>query len=186
MKLRSVTIFTGAKFKVPERIQRIDTRATHGWQLRYGRPDSATEMFSVFTNDGTGAEASLEKAVSALHKRIKKLPAPTGLRRKPLSSKTNDLPAGISGPTLRGASSPGRTPYYCYQVSVPRANGSSTTKAFYIGTERTANQERADAALAKAVEYREQAVKKYESARTRTKRAIASEMLANTQSQSAA
>ena len=42
MKTRDVVIFTGKKFKVPQGIQRIDHRATHGWQLRYG----GTKLFS--------------------------------------------------------------------------------------------------------------------------------------------
>ena len=36
MKFRTVTIFSGHVFEVPQSVQRIDHRATHGWQLRYG------------------------------------------------------------------------------------------------------------------------------------------------------
>ncbi len=42
MKLRDVAIFNGQKFVVPQGIQRIDTKSTHGWQVRY----QGTKMFS--------------------------------------------------------------------------------------------------------------------------------------------
>ena len=177
MQFREVAIFTGATFQVPERIQRIDTRATHGWQVRYGSKEERTKILSDFTNDGSGADASLKKAVAELHKRIKRLPAPTGLRTKPATRKTTKLPPGISGPALRSTNSPGRTPYYCYQVSVPLPNGGNTTKAVYIGTENTKTRERDTAALAKAIEIRDQATRKYELAATRAKRAAAAETL---------
>ena len=43
MKTRNITLFSGEQFEVPQGIQRIDHRATHGWQLRYG----GTKLFSV-------------------------------------------------------------------------------------------------------------------------------------------
>jgi len=177
MRFRSVAIFSGETFQVPASIQRIDTRATHGWQVRYGSKEDLTKIFSDHTNDGSGAAASFEKAVAELHRRIKRLPAPTGLRTRPHSTKTSDLPTGISGPALRNGSSPGKTPYYCFQVSVPLPNGGNTTRAVYIGTENTKTEEREAAALEKAIQVREQAVRKYELAATRTKRADAAETL---------
>ena len=177
MRFRDVVTFTGATFQVPERIQRIDTRATHGWQVRYGSKEDRTKIFSDFTNDGSGAEASLRKSVAELHKRIKRLPAPTGLHTKVATRKTTELPPGISGPAFRSANSPGKTPYYCFQVSVPLPTGGSTTKAVYIGTENTKTDEREVAALAKAIEIREQATRKYQLATTRAKRTDAAETL---------
>ena len=38
MQARTVTIYSGARIRVPEHIQRIDTPSTHGWQMRYGQP----------------------------------------------------------------------------------------------------------------------------------------------------
>ena len=35
MKTRDVAIFSGHRFAVPQGIQRIDTKSTHGWQVRY-------------------------------------------------------------------------------------------------------------------------------------------------------
>ena len=58
MKTRKIVLFSGEEFEVPQGIQRIDHRATHGWQLRYG----GTKLFSDHTSDGSGARASLEKA----------------------------------------------------------------------------------------------------------------------------
>ncbi len=182
MRLREVVIFTGAKFQVPERIQRIDQESNHGWQLRYGRPaDDRTEWFADFTNDGSGAAAALQLAISALQKRVKRLPAPSGIRVNLSSAKGTDLPAGVSGPTLRSSGKPGRTPYYCYQVSFPVFGKGNSNKAFYIGTEKTADAKRRDLALAKAVEFRVEAVRKYELAKTRAKRISATEVLSSLQ-----
>jgi hypothetical protein len=177
MRSRKVTIFSGEVFQVPASIQRIDTRATHGWQVRYGSKEDRTKIFSDHTPDGTGSAASLQKAIAELHRRIKRLPAPTGLRRQANTNKTTELPPGISGPALRNGNNPGKTPYYCFQVSVPLPNGGNTTKTVYIGTENTRNDEREAAALEKAMLLREQAVKKYEQAATRAKRADAAESL---------
>jgi hypothetical protein len=135
-------------------------------------------MFSDFTADGTGAGKALELAIAALHKRVRRLVAPSGLRVKTSAGKATDLPAGISGPTLRDLDKRGKTPYYCYQVSVPIFGKGSTNKAFYIGTEKTANATRRDAALAKAINFRDEAVKKYETAATKAKRAATAELLA--------
>ena len=181
MQYRTCAIFTGAKFQVPGNVQRIDQAGTHGWQLRYGSGEDGTLMFSDFTTDGSGAAAALELAIKELHKRIRRLPAPTGLRKQPMSRKTTGHPAGISGPYLRNASKPGKTTYWCFQVSVPLPSGGSTTKSVYIGTEKTATVERGEVALAKAIEIRNAAVEKYELAKTRSKRAAAAESLARQQ-----
>ena len=175
MKFRPTTIFNGATFQVPERIQRIDTDNTHGWQVRYGRGSAPTTMYSDFTNDGSGAEAALQLAMTALHKRINRLPAPTGLRTQPMTRKTTDLPVGISGPTLRNGNKAGKTPYYCYQVSIPLVAGGSTTKSVYIGTVNTTNVDREEAALASALDLRAHAEKKLRAAKTKAKRAAAAQ-----------
>jgi hypothetical protein len=177
MRFRTVKIFSGQTFEVPASIQRIDTRNTHGWQIRYGSKEDRTKMESDHTNDGSGAARSLERAIAELHRRIKKLPAPTGLRTRPNAQKTSDLPTGISGPALRNGNSPGKTPYYCFQVSIPLPTGSNTTKSVYIGTVNTRNDEREAAALEKAIHIREQAVRKFELAATRAKRTDAAERL---------
>src|SRR5882762_5208682 len=93
MKVRDVTIFTGERFEVPQGIQRIDSYATHGWQVRYG----GTKLFSDHTPDGSGASAALVQATKELLNRIAKLPAPSRLQRAPSGNKTSDLPVGISG-----------------------------------------------------------------------------------------
>jgi hypothetical protein len=90
MKFRDVVIFNGKTFTVPQGIQRIDTRATHGWQVRY----AGTKLFSDHSNDGSGAKASLEKATQELARRIAKMPAPSLLQKRPSESKTSDLPVG--------------------------------------------------------------------------------------------
>ena len=51
MEYRSRTIFSGQSLDVPKYIVRLDSRKTHGWQLRYGK----WKMFSDHSNDGSGA-----------------------------------------------------------------------------------------------------------------------------------
>ena len=97
MKIRDVVIFTGKRFEVPQGIQRIDHKATHGWQLRYG----GTKLFSDHSPDGSGASAALVQATKELLSRIARLPAPSKLQREPNENKTTDLPVGISGPIVR-------------------------------------------------------------------------------------
>jgi hypothetical protein len=70
MNFRPVKTAFGHRFKVPERIQRIDSDSTHGWQLRYGR--MPTEFFSDAAHTRAGAAASLDHAVVALHKRVRR------------------------------------------------------------------------------------------------------------------
>jgi hypothetical protein len=178
MRTRAVRIFSGETFEVPASIQRIDSRSTHGWQVRYCKAEDRTKIFSDHTPDGSGAAASLAKAVAELHRRITQFPAPTGLRRRAHSTKKSALPPGISGPALRNGGGTGKTPYYCFQVSVPLPGGGNTTRSVYIGTERTRNDEREAAALAKAQQIREQAVEQVEQAATRARRAIVVETLA--------
>ncbi len=84
MKYREVVIFSGHRFQVPEHIQRLDTRNTRAWQLRYGK----WKTFSDHTADGSGAAAALAAAIEELRRRIERLPAPTGLRQENSSSKT--------------------------------------------------------------------------------------------------
>jgi len=94
MKTRKIVIFNGETHEVPQCIQRIDHRATHGWQLRYG----GTRLFS----DGeAGPALALQKATRELLKRIAVLPAPSTLQREPSQNKSSDLPVGISGPVVR-------------------------------------------------------------------------------------
>jgi hypothetical protein len=166
MKTRQVTIFSGARFEVPQGIQRIDHNATHGWQLRYG----GTKLFSDHSQDGSGAVEALAKATKELLSRIAKLPAPSRLRRSPNENKSTDLPVGISGPIVRQRK--GMTVRDCsFSVSLPRFGGPPMRRSVYIGTENTYSVERYHAALAKAIELREKAEKAYQRGATKAKRA---------------
>ena len=177
MKFRKVTIFDGSVHQAPERIQRLDSQKTHGWQLRYGRGKEKTDMFSDFTSDGSGAAASLAKAVEALKQRINQLPAPNGFRSTSTIRKTTDLPVGVSGPQERLRK--GKTiPYYSFQVSIPLPSGGSTNKSVYIGTATTINDERIESARVKAIAIREHAVRNAEAAKTAAKRLDANISLA--------
>jgi hypothetical protein len=166
MKVRDVVIFTGQRFEVPQGIQRIDHRATHGWQLRYG----GTKLFSDHTPDGTGARAALMQATQELLTRIARLPAPSRLQRQPNENKTTDLPVGISGPIVRlrkGA----RVRDCSLSVSLPRFADSPKRCSVYIGTENTYTVEKYKLALAKAIALRERAEAAYQRAATKAKRA---------------
>jgi hypothetical protein len=165
MKFRDVVIFSGQRFKVPQGVQRIDHRATHGWQLRYG----GTKLFSDHSNDGRGATAALEAATSELLRRIAKLPAPVRLQRAPSEHKTTDLPPGIFGPVVRQRSG-SRVRDASLSVLVPRFGQAPLRRTVYIGTENTYTIERYQRALARAIEMRAAAEEAYQRAATRAKR----------------
>ena len=166
MNYREVVIFSGHRFKVPEHIQRLDSKRNRGWQLRYGKWKS----FSDHTADGSGAEAALILAIEELNKRINRLSAPTGLRHETNSSKNNDLPVGISGPISRTRKGR-RVAEYSFGVTIPRFGDKPTNKNVYIGTENTITDERLEEALAKAVDIRAKAERTYQAAATKAKRA---------------
>ena len=168
MKTRTVTIFSGHVFEVPQSIQRIDHRATHGWQLRYG----GTKLYSDHTNDGSGAEASLRAATKELLKRIAELPAPSLLQRGPSVNKKSGLPVGISGPIVRQRR--GSALRDCsLAVLVPRFGKAPQRRSVYIGTENTYTQKRFKEALKEAIALRQAAVEVYEADATRARRAEA-------------
>jgi hypothetical protein len=166
MKVRDVVIFTGKRFKVPQGIQRIDHRATHGWQLRYG----GTKLFSDHTPDGSGASAALVQATKELLARIARLPAPSKLQRGPKENKSNDLPVGISGPVVRQRSGMGVRDC-SFSVAMPRFGDVPRRRSVYIATENTYTVEKYQLALAKAIALRAQAERAYQRAATKAKRA---------------
>ena len=166
MKFRDVVIFSGKQFNVPQGIQRIDTRATHGWQVRYG----GTKLFSDHTRDGSGAQASLEKAQQELARRIARMPAPSLLQKKPSESKSSDLPVGVSGPIVRQRAG-SRVRSCSFSVLLPRHGQAPRCSSVYIGTENTYSVERYHAALEKAIAMRQEAEQIYERAATKAKRA---------------
>jgi hypothetical protein len=166
MKCRDVVIFSGDQFSVPQGIQRIDHRATHGWQLRYG----GTKLYSDHTNDGSGAARSLELATKELLKRIAKLPAPSRLQLAPNVGKASDLPVGISGPVVRLRRN-AKVRDCSLAVLIPRFGETPQRRSIYIGTENTYTPERFKRALARAIEMREAAEEAYRAAATRAKRA---------------
>jgi len=174
MKVRDVVIFSGARFEVPQGIQRIDHRATHGWQLRYG----GTKLFSDGTPDGKGARAALAQATKELLDRIARLPAPSKLQREPSENKTSDLPVGISGPVVRLRK--GATVRDCsLSVSLPRFGELPRRRSVYIGTENTYTVEKYNLALAKAIRLRELAERTYQREATKAKRAAGAKLLAH-------
>lgn len=171
MKTRDVVIFSGKRFKVPQCIQRIDHRYTHGWQVRYG----GTKMFSDGTNDGSGAKASLDAATRELIRRITTMPTPSKLQPTPSASKGSGLPVGISGPLVRmrtGSS----TRYASLQVLLPRYGQKPQNKNVYIGSESTYTVERFQEALKEAISLRSAAEDTYRVAETKARRADARAM----------
>jgi hypothetical protein len=168
MKTRDVVIFSGKRFKVPQCIQRIDHRYTHGWQVRYG----GTKMFSDGSNDGSGAKASLEAATRELIRRITTMPTPSKLQPRPSTGKSSELPVGISGPLLRERRG-GQSRYASLQVLLPRFGQKPVNRSVYIGSPSTYTVERYKAALAKAVELRQEAEAAYRADETKARRAEA-------------
>ena len=173
MKFRDVEIFTRERYLVPQCIQRIDHRATHGWQLRYG----GTKLFSDHSNDGSGAEAALVLATKELIKRIATLEAPTTLQSAPSANKSSDLPAGISGPIVRERVG-GRARDCSFAVLQPRFGEVPTRCSVYIATESTYSKVKMRAALKRAMVIRAEAEAVYRKAATKARRAEARELKA--------
>ncbi len=165
MRIREVVIFNGVKYQVPQCIQRIDTRSTHGWQVRY----QGTKMFSDHTPDGSGAPQALVAATKELIRRITENPAPVTLQRTPSAHKSSQLPAGISGPIVRSRSGSSiRTAHL--SVLLPQWGQKPKCTSVYIGTENTYEAARYHEALAKAIELRSEAERLYEEAATKARR----------------
>ena len=156
MKVRSVVIFSGDTYEVPQSIQRIDHRATHGWQLRYG----GTKLYSDHSSDGSGAADALAKATRELLKRIATMPAPTRLQRAPSQNKSSDLPVGITGPVVRTRAG-GQVRDCSLAVLIPRYGDSPRRRTVYIGTENTFTKAKYKVALEKATEMRQLAEEAY-------------------------
>ena len=172
-RLREVTIFSGTRYGVPRCVQRIDHRATHGWQLRYG----GTKLYSDHSNDGSGAEAALAAAVKELVRRIGALEAPTTLQSAPSANKTSALPAGISGPVVRERAG-GRARDCSLAVLLPRFGQSPLRRSVYVATESTFTQARMKAALKRAMAMRAEAEQAYRKEATRARRGEARELKA--------
>jgi hypothetical protein len=168
MNFRRVTIFSGHRFDVPQCVQRIDHRATHGWQLRYG----GTRLYSDHSADGSGAQAALAAATRELLRRMTSLPAPTTLQHAPSANKSSGLPPGISGPIVRQRGG-GRVRDCSFAVLLPRYGQAPVRRTVYIGTENTFSEDKYRAALDKALAIRQQAEERYRQAATRARRADA-------------
>jgi hypothetical protein len=165
MKTRKAIIYNGKRFNVPQCIQRIDHRATHGWQLRYG----GTKMFS----DGVaGAKDSLARATQELLARIARLPAPSLLQKQPNKNKTSDLPVGISGPIVRQRRG-SKVRQASFSVSLPQVGAPTRSRSVYIGSETTYTIQRYERALEKAIQIRKNGERAYKSDATKAKRAAA-------------
>lgn len=173
MKTREVTLFNGQLFPVPQGIQRIDTKATHGWQVRY----QGTKYFSDGSSDGSGAAPALQKATKELLARIATLPAPVTLKRAASPIKTSSLPPGISGPIItqrRGSKSRSAI----LSVLIPRFGKEPRMKSIYIGTENTYTEKRYRAAVGRAIEIRAEVLQVYEASATQARRKEANAMKA--------
>ena len=168
MERRPISIYTGEVLEVPTHIVRLDTRNTHGWQLRYGK----WKMYSDRTPDGSGAKASLEIATIELAKRIDTLKAPSGIRTAPLSLKKSDLPVGISGPREISRKKKSVIQLY-FQVTYPIFGSKPANKQVYIATVNTFNQGKYDTALAKCAALRREGLRKFDELNTKAKRDLA-------------
>lgn len=156
MKFREAVLFSGERFRVPQCIQRIDTRSTHGWQVRY----HGTRMFSDHSQDGSGARAALDRAIEELKSRIACHPAPTTLQSKPSQGKTTDLPSGISGPVFRlRAKSQVRVAEF--SLCLPRFGRPPHRRTVHIGPADTYTAQRFGEMLAKCIALRQQAEAEY-------------------------
>lgn len=153
MEYRLVTLSNGKTVKVMRRIQRIDSKSTHGWQVRH----KGTKFFS----DGDeGYKVSLKNAEAELVERIRTESGEfTRIRQTQQKNKKTDLPVGITGPQLRVRK--GRFFYAQFQVLLPVYGKANRHTSVYIASERTWTQKHYDKALAKAIKIRDEAAEEY-------------------------
>jgi hypothetical protein len=171
MKFRDVVIHSGEQFVVPQGIQRIDSKSTHGWQVRY----QGTKMFSDGVRSGGSAKQSLALATAELMQRIATLPAPVTLQRAPSSTKSNGLPSGISGPIIRTRAN-ASTRTASFSVLLPQFGGTPRCATVYIGSESNYTIKRYKQALTKAKALRKAAEAQYQEDATQAKRAAAQDL----------
>lgn len=173
MKYRECVIFSGARFLVPDNIQRIECpasrgrAATYGWQVRYGKDEP---FFSDISKDGSGAAAALTAALHELAWRVHTQNAPARLRQRSARNKKSGLPPGISGPIRRRRPERNSVELH-FQVVIPRYGTTALNQKVYIATERTLDETRYAAALARAIQMRQRATAAYEAAATAARRA---------------
>lgn len=164
MKTREVTLPTGERFTVPQGVQRLDSKSTRGWQVRY----HGTKYFG----DGTdGPKKALDRAVRELFRRVATLPAPTPLKSTPSPRKTSALPVGISGPIVLTKADSRQVAVL--SVVVPRYGQPNEIREIHIGTPSTYTKTRYREAVTKAVLLRQESVAQYEEAATRAMRKAA-------------
>jgi hypothetical protein len=147
MKFRDVVIFNGTQFKVPQGIQRIDTRATHGWQVRYG----GTKLFSDHTPDGSGASPRRWNAPSRNWLCAHRQDAGAVAAAEACPARTRPATCRWASPGRSCAAARRLGVRSCsLSVLLPRYGQSPRCSSVYIGTENTYTVERYQAALAKA------------------------------------
>ena len=168
MKFRKIKLISDQEFMVPQGIQRIDTKSTHGWQVRY----HGTKYFSDRTPDGSCAENALAQATQELLSRIAQYPAPVTIQSSPTASKTSNLPSGISGPIIRRRSR-SITRIAEFSLVLPRYGQLPHRRTVYIGNENSYTTGNYNTALAKAVELRQKAEYSYQTEATHTRRKAA-------------
>jgi len=168
MKFRKIILNASEAFQVPSGIQRIDTKSTHGWQVRY----QGTKFFSDRANDKVCARSSMDRATEELLDRIAKYPAPITVQTSPTATKTSDLPSGISGPIVRTRSR-STARMVEFSIILPRHGQQPHRRTVYIGNENSYTSEKYNDALAKAIELRRVAEKAYQIDATQSRRAAA-------------
>lgn len=156
VKVREITLHDGERWLVPQGIQRIDTGSTHGWQVRYG----GTRLHSDLA--AGGRLEALRHALDDLFARMTTLDAPVTLQGGPSRGKLSGLPAGVSGPIVRQRQVGGAVVRSAsLSVLLPRFRASPVSTTIYIGSEHTYTIDRFEAALARAVALREEALAAY-------------------------
>lgn len=170
MKYRPFTLEDGTTVQVPQGIQRIESKSTRGWQVRC----QGTKLFS----DGPSRDAvqSLANATRELLARLASAPASRTLRQTTSPRKRSDLPVGLSGPIVRNR--PGRAAVAELSVLLPRYGSKPEAKNIYIGSENTYSVERYQAAVARALELREEAIQRYEREALKSKRVAVAQLKA--------
>lgn len=155
---RTVTVKNWGDFRVPRHIVRIDIddpgkAGTHGWQVRYPHGHRSTFFSDGKANPKTRLREAITYLASIWHGPTSRLHAQERRKKK--------IKTGVVGVHLAWERRSKRSVRELFVIVNPtKRNG--TPKGFYVGTERTATQERLDAVFAKAQRYRTKLVAAYQ------------------------
>ncbi|THB70128.1 MAG: hypothetical protein D6B28_10130 [Gammaproteobacteria bacterium] len=150
----------GTEYVVPTHVNRVDCEKAKGWQIRRIRKHQPKLDKFIPDRKFSDQHASLNMAVEVLRIHLKNIQPMDVIPFALKDSKKGVNKTGYPGVRLDWDKRKGKK-FYELSVEVTIGKYDPTTyKAFYVGTENTITQERLDSAMAEAIAWREQLVRK--------------------------